>query len=148
MIHTASSEHETRVLYGRVARGGEQGKAGDGQELEAQQKDAALPVAVGEPAPGDGEEAGEDVRRHAHELRLVGRVSHVPDYGRGEEGEGVDRAEGGVAYHHVNVDLPVFNGLPDVFNVEFVGQMAVVFAEPSLYLFALLRREKSGAKTA
>ena len=45
----------------------------------------------------------------------------------------------------MDIDFPIFDGLPDVSNVEIVGKMTVVCMEPALNFFALLGSEKTGA---
>ena len=61
------------------------------------------------------------VRAHTHELGIIGRVTHVLDDRRKEKRERVNRAEASHANKHVNIDFPVLDGLPHVFNVEVVG---------------------------
>lgn len=125
-----------------MSRRSQKRKARDGNELEAQQENTPLAHSVREIARRDGEYAGEDVGRHAHELRVVGGVTHVLDDGGQEQGEGVDGAETGHADEAVDVDLPVLDGLPDVLHVEFVGEVAVVDAQTAFDLIALFGGEE------
>lgn len=135
---TNSREHKTSILHGGIARRSQQREAQDSDELEAQQEDAAAAEAVREPAGADGEGAGADVRRDAHQLGLVGRVPHVLDDRGREQRERVDRAEPRHADQHVHVDLPVPDRLPHVLDVEVVREVAVVGAQAPLDFRALL----------
>jgi hypothetical protein len=44
----------------------------------------------------------------------------VLDDGGKEQGKAVDRAEAGHADEHEDVDLPIFDGLPDIFGIKVI----------------------------
>ena len=75
---------------------------------------------------------------------VVCRVSHILDNRRKEKCEAVYRAKPGHANEHVDINLPVFDGLPDILRVEVVGEMAGVGLEATFYFFALFWGEKCG----
>jgi hypothetical protein len=126
-VNTDSRKNRTGILHAGGAGGSEHGEARDSDELEGHEEHTSFADAVGVPRRGDGEEAGADVGRDAHELGFVGRVAHVFDDGGQEQGEGVDGAEAGHADEHEDVDFPVGERLVDVFHVEVVGEVARVF---------------------
>ena len=78
-------------------------------------------------------------------MGFVGRVAHIFDNGREEEGEGVDGTEAGHADEHEDVDFPVGEGLADVFEVKVVGEVAVVGEEAALDFGALFFGEEARA---
>lgn len=70
------------VLDMRLAAPSQQGKSQDGDQLEAQQEHAALPDSVCEIARRNCEDACKDIRRHAHQLRIIRGIVHGLDDGR------------------------------------------------------------------
>lgn len=144
-INPNRREHGARVLDRRVAARGQQREPRDRDDLEPQQEHPPLLGAVGVPAGADGGGAGEDVGRHAQQLRVVGRVAHALDDGGQEEREGVDGREPGHEDEHENIDLPVRQGLPDVLDVEVLGEVAVVDGEAALDFVVLLVGEEAGS---
>ena len=78
---TNGSKHSTGVLHAGVAAAGQKGKTRNSHQLKAKKEDAALLNPIGNVARRDREEASTDVRRYAHQLGVVGRVTHILDDG-------------------------------------------------------------------
>jgi hypothetical protein len=142
-VYPNRSEYRPRILHARSPTSRQQREAQNRDELKAHKEHTALPHPIGHPARRDGEEACTHVWRNGHELSVVGGVAHVFDNRREEEGEGVDRAEAGHADEHMDVYLPVAEGLPDVLHVEVIRQMAVIDLETVLDLCAFFVGEES-----
>lgn len=117
-IDADGSQHSTGVLHRGLTATCQEGEAGDGNDLGAEEEGAALAILVGGIVQSDGEDSGTDIWGDGHELGVVGRIAHAFDDGRQEECEGVDGTETADTDDHVDVDLPVGYGLPDVLDVE------------------------------
>jgi hypothetical protein len=145
-INANRRKHRASVLNPRFPARRKHRKSRNGNDLEREQKDAALAHAISIPRRGDGEETCAHVRRDGHELRVVGGVAHVFNNRGQEEGEGVDGTEASHADEHEDVDFPVGEGLVDVFHVEVVGEMAAVGFKAALDFGAFGGREEAGAR--
>jgi len=143
---TASGEEGADVLHNRVAGRQQHGEADNRDGLEAQHEEATLPHLVGDVAGDDGEDAGHDVRRHAHQLRLVAAVAHALDDGGQEQRDRVERRVDADRDHHVDVDLPVAQSRPHVLDVKVVGERVAVVLEATLDLGALGLGEEFGTR--
>jgi hypothetical protein len=113
-------------------------------DAAANHPDSSLLLLIRHPVAEDAEEAGHDVRRHGHELRVVVRVAQSPDDGRQEQGHRVDTSVDTEGDEHVHPDLPVFERLPHVLHVELVSQVRAVLLQAADDLDALVGLEELG----
>ena len=65
------------------------------------------------------------------------------DDGWQEQGKAVDRTEASHADEHEDVDLPVFDGLPDVFGIKVIREVPVILIETALDFLALFCGQES-----
>lgn len=73
----------------------------------------------------------------------MGRVDVLDDR-REEQCKAVDWTKASHANEHKDVYLPVFDGLPNIFFVEVIGQMAVIFSQTAFNLLSLFSRQEGG----
>lgn len=75
-------------------------------------------------------------------MRVVCGVAHVFDDRGEEECEGVNGAKAGHANEHVDIHFPVTEGLVNVFDVEVIGEVAMVRLKAALDFGAFLVGEE------
>lgn len=96
-------------------------------------------------ATADSEEAGNDVGRDGHELGLLVGVAETGDNGGQEDGDGVERGVNANGDQHVDVDLPVLEGILHELHLKPVGQDGAVFLEAAENLLAVLVVQELGS---
>ena len=141
-IDSRGKEKASSIFGVCVLRSLQQDEADQGSNAETNHEDATGLELVSSPAAGDTAEAGHDIGRHRHELSLVIGVSQSA-HNRGEEE--CERVQWGVlsvlsvsrraslraAFYlenlpngdeHVDPDFPVLDGVPEILQVELIGQ--------------------------
>ena len=142
---TTCGKEGASILHPRLATADEHGESSDREELEAHHEDTSLLCLVGGVARADGEDTGDDVRRHGHQLGVPVGVAHVLDDGGEEECDGVEGSVDSDCDEHVHIDLPVLKCLEEVFEIKLIGKRRAVVLESALDFHTFGLREKFGS---
>lgn len=90
-VDAADSEEAADVAHDVARRTKEHCPSSDGHEEETDHEDTTSLQAISKVSTAEGEEAGDDVWRHGHELGSIVGVAECSDDGGEEERDGVQR---------------------------------------------------------
>jgi hypothetical protein len=121
-------------------------KANDTDSFVPQKKETTLLQLIGEIAHNDTINASKHVDGDGHELSGIIGVAQILDDGRKEQSNRVKRRKKTTGEDHVNPDLPIFQSLCNVSQVEGVREIIVVGCQTSLNLDFFGGGKEFGAK--
>ena len=107
--------------------------------------DSSLSVLVCCESTGNGEQAGDDVRRNAHELGPLVAVTKTLDDAGEEDGNRVKGSVDADGDEHVNPNLPVLESVPHELALELIRQDRAIIFKSAQNLLLLNRCKELGS---
>jgi hypothetical protein len=112
-------------------------------QAKSNHENTTLTTPISNPSTTDGKQASHNIGRDSHKLSYLSRVSQIPNNGGEEDGDRVQRRVDTDGDEHVDVDLPILEGVPHELRVELVGEHRSILFEAADNLLLFVTVEES-----